>query len=184
MIVDKIDSRPCWGSGAEIILHTPDMDAAKALMDKYIDGKTYVAEIKEKRARRSLDANAYYFQLARKCAEKMNISLTELHNRNLADLGIPWRNSDDEIHWMLQKDNDFWLKQKEIHLCPTDKTEVRNGVVYRWFFLLKPSHLFDTKEMSALIDYMVQDAKELGVETVSVNEIERLKSLWKNDGSQ
>lgn len=142
----------------------------------------YDLRIEKKRKKRSLDANAYYFRLARECAAKMDIPLTELHNRNLAHIGIAWTDKDDKKHWVLQIDDDFWIKQEKVHFCPTDKTEDRNGSIYRWFYLLKPSHLFDSKEMSRLIDYVVQDAKELGIETMTPSEIERIKELWKNNG--
>lgn len=145
--------------------------------------KDYSIEIKVIRQRRSLDANAYYFKLCRECAYEKGISLTELHNKNLANIGIAWEDNDGHKHWVLQKDDDWWLKQNEVHFAPTDRTESRNGVVYRWFYLLKPSHLFNTKEMSILIDYIIQDAKSLGIETLTPFEAERMKQLWgQNDG--
>jgi hypothetical protein len=105
---------------------------------------------------------------------------TELNNVGglSIELGIPWRGSDNKVHWLLQVDDDFWLKQKEFHFCPTDRTEERKGIVYRWFYLLKPSHLFDTKEMSRLIDGIVEDAKALGIETLPPDKIEELKQKW------
>ena len=36
----------------------------------------------------------------------------------------------------------------------------------------------DTKEMSMLIDFTVQEAKQQGIETLPPNEIERIKQLW------
>lgn len=142
--------------------------------------KDYTVKIEPVKRKRSLDANAYYYVLARQCAAKNGITLTEYHNRNLAELGIAWKDDEGKNHWILQKDNDFWLKQLEIHFCPTDKTEERNGITYRWFYLLKPSHLFDTKEMSLLIDAVVQDARNLGIETLSDNEIRRIEAAWKS----
>lgn len=141
--------------------------------------KDYEIIIRVKRKKRSLDANGYYYALVGKCAEKLNTTITELHNKNLANLGIPWRSEDGKIHWILQADNDFWLEQKETHFCPTDRTENRNGVTYRWFYLLKPSHLFDTKEMSRLIDAVVQDCKALQIETLPPDELEHLKEMWR-----
>ena len=141
--------------------------------------KEYDLELKPVRKGRSLDANAYYHVLAIKCANKLGIPFAEYHNRNLAEIGIPWTDKDGSRHWILQKDNDFWLKQIEIHFCPTDRTEMRNGVAYRWYYLLKPSHLFDTKEMSILIDSVVQDANGLGIETLTENERRRLEEAWK-----
>lgn len=140
--------------------------------------KDYEVKIKEIKRRRSLNANAYYFKLVTDCAYQKSIGVTEYHNDNLANLGIPWLDEDDNRLWFLQKDTDWWRKQKETHFCPTDQTEDRKGVTYRWFYLLKPSHLFNTKEMSMLIDGIVQDAKSLGIETLTPDEIERLKQQW------
>lgn len=145
--------------------------------------KEYTIEIKVVRQRRSLDANAYYFKLVRELEkvfskEDKSITTTEIHNELLAQLGIPWLDKDGQRHWILQKDNDWWMKQKETHFCPTDKTEDRNGTPYRWFYLLLPSHLMDTKEMSRLIDLVVTEAKQQGIETLTPDEIERMKQLW------
>ena len=145
--------------------------------------KEYTIEIKVVRQRRSLDANAYYFKLVRELEkvfskEDKSITTTEIHNELLAQLGIPWLDKDGQRHWILQKDNDWWRKQKETHFCPTDKTEDRNGIPYRWFYLLLPSHLMDTKEMSRLIDLVVTEAKQQGIETLTPNELERMKATW------
>lgn len=139
----------------------------------------YAVKIEKMRGSRSHNANAYYFRLARQISAKMNVTLTEYHNRNLAELGIAWTDASNHKHWMLQPDDDFWLSLIEYHVCPTDRTEDRNGRTYRWFYLLKPSHEFDTKEMSRLIDSVVSDAKSLGIETLTPNELNHLKESWR-----
>lgn len=140
--------------------------------------KEYIVTITPEKRKRTLTANAYYWQLTKKISEKMKMPGTELHNRNLAQVGIPWTDSDGHRQWILLKDNDWWLKQTETHFSPTDRTEDRNGTTYRWFYLLLPSHLMDRGEMSRLIDYVVEDAKSLGIETLPPKEIARLKALW------
>lgn len=40
------------------------------------------------------------------------------------------------------------------------------------------SSTFNQKEMSQLIDMVVQDCKEQGVETATPNELERMKQEW------
>jgi hypothetical protein len=40
--------------------------------------------------------------------------------------------------------------------------------------------MYDTKEMSVLIDGIVSEAKELGIETLTPDELERIKSAWQN----
>ena len=44
--------------------------------------------------------------------------------------------------------------------------------------LYKGSSIFDSKEMSRLIDYIVDEAQSLGIETMTPDELERLKQLW------
>ena len=50
----------------------------------------------------------------------------------------------------------------------------------RAYIAVKCSHLYDSKEMSDLIDGTVEEAKSLGIETATPEEIERMKLLWKN----
>lgn len=45
---------------------------------------------------------------------------------------------------------------------------------------MRGSHTYDTKEMSRLIDGTVEEAKELGIETLTPDQVERMKQAWKN----
>ena len=40
------------------------------------------------------------------------------------------------------------------------------------------SHVYDTKSMSVLIDYIVESAKELGIDTDTPDQIARIKAAW------
>ena len=42
------------------------------------------------------------------------------------------------------------------------------------------SSTYNTKEMSVLIDGVVSEAKEMGIETLSPAELERMKAAWQN----
>ena len=44
--------------------------------------------------------------------------------------------------------------------------------------MMRGSHTYDSGEMSILIDGVVQEAKQLGIETLTPNELERMKNLW------
>jgi len=44
------------------------------------------------------------------------------------------------------------------------------------------SSVYDTREMSILIDEIVSQAKELNIETLPPDEVESLKALWGKDG--
>ena len=137
--------------------------------------------ITKRRKKRSLDANAYYFKLVDEIAAERKLSVAEVHNRTLAELGIPWLDEEGNKTFIMMRDDDTWLKSLpyEPHYCPTFKTmEDKNGELWRWFYLLKPSRFMDTVEMGRLISYIVQDAQSLGIETKTPEELERLKGKW------
>ena len=54
-----------------------------------------------------------------------------------------------------------------------------NGKNFTHYRIFKGSSEYDTKEMSLLIDGIVQEAKNLGIETMTPAEVERLKGMWK-----
>lgn len=44
--------------------------------------------------------------------------------------------------------------------------------------MIKGSSEYDTVEMSHFIDRIVEEAKELGIETATPDELERMKQEW------
>jgi 16S rRNA U1498 N3-methylase RsmE len=44
--------------------------------------------------------------------------------------------------------------------------------------VMRGSHTYNTAEMSRLIDATVEEAKELGVETLTPDQLERMKASW------
>jgi hypothetical protein len=44
--------------------------------------------------------------------------------------------------------------------------------------LMRGSHTFNTKEMSRLIDGTIEEAKELGIETATPEQIRRMMAAW------
>ena len=47
-----------------------------------------------------------------------------------------------------------------------------------WYRGYKGSHELNTAEMAKLIDGTVYECKEAGIETLTPNELERMKGLW------
>lgn len=68
------------------------------------------------------------------------------------------------------------LEAGTYHLKPTSGTITGNdGARYRWYVVLRGSSSFCTAEMSALLDLLIADCKEQGIETLSQDEIERMR---------
>lgn len=140
----------------------------------------YSVEIKKKRKGRSLDANGYYWTLIDKLSKAVNQSKEQMHNIILARYGVDWLDEDGNRIYVLMRDDDRYLNMTDQHYRTTDKIEQRGKKIYRWYILLKPSHLFDTGEFSHLIDGLISECQEVGIETETPEWIERVKSLWKN----
>lgn len=126
--------------------------------------KYQLCEYKEKR---SLSQNAYSWKLQNQIANEMRLSNEEVHFNMLKHYG------QFEIISLLDEINceDYFPYYEEI-----GKSEL-NGKIFKHIKVYKPTHKMNTKEMSIFIDGVVQEAKQLGIETLPKEEIERLSLL-------
>ena len=137
-----------------------------------------IFECVEKRNKRSLSANAYMHVLCQKIAEMTNQSLTEVKNQMIAEYG----QLDTDLGTLILRDEIDWKRLPSIHLHPTTATRtLDDGRLYRVYYIMRGSHTYDTKEMSKLIDGVVSEAKEVGVETLPPAELERMIGRWKGE---
>lgn len=161
-----------WGSNKWLI--TLEVDEEPAIFEK-LKGKDLNIEIKQFREKRSLNANAYFHVLVDKIAAVLHSTHTEIHNWLISEYG----QIDEQINNIILDDEIEWRKIETIHLRPTTATRVMdNGKLYRVYLVMRGSHTYDTAEMSRLIDGTVEQAKEIGIETLTPDEIERMKSAW------
>lgn len=132
-------------------------------------------ELKEYREKRSLNANNYFHKLVSMIADATNTSHTEVHNHLISEYGC----MDEDIKNIIMDDEIPYQQLDTIHLRPTSATKVLdNGKLYRVYIVMRGSHTYDTKEMARLIDGTVSEAKELGIETLPPDELEKMKSMW------
>ena len=166
--------------GTKCTMRLDKKDAAELvdMLSGVVPGEEYDLSIKKHNARRSLNANNYHWMLCEQMAKALKASKYEVHNQLMIDYGTDWLYKDNKRTYVMMKDDDAYLSMETTHYRPTDATEDRKGTMYRWFVLLLPSHLMDTAQMSALIDGTVNEAKELGIETRTPEEIERMKQQW------
>jgi hypothetical protein len=127
---------------------------------------------------RSLSANNYFYALCTKVAEKLRISLNEVHNQMLSRYGYP-EFMDDKIVYFILPDNIEVNKLEGVHLKATSKTQVLdNGDLNRVYIVMRGSHTYNTVEMARLIDGVISEAKELGIETITVTEKDKMLEQW------
>lgn len=138
--------------------------------------KRYVADIKEYRERRSLDANAYMWVLVGKLSAKLGLPPEEIYRAAIRDVGdnyevMPVRNDALERWKAIWQSNGLgWLCEEIGPSKIEGYTNVRN------FY---GSSAYDKAQMSRLIDNIVQDCKAQGIETLTPDELARLTEEWK-----
>ena len=138
--------------------------------------KKYVADIKEYRERRSLDANAYMWVLVGKLSGKLGLSPEEIYRAAIRDVGdnyevMPVRNDALERWKVIWQSNGLGWLCEEIGPSKLDGyTNVRN------FY---GSSAYDKTQMSRLIDNIVQDCKAQCIETLTPAELARLTEEWR-----
>lgn len=142
------------------------------VISQITDDKKYTIEIRELREKRSLDANAYLWVLIGKIADAIKSSKDEVYLTMLKRYGqggiVKLRNKDvDEFRRA--------YKYCEEH----ERLPDEDAAKYLRFWI--GSSKYDQYEMSVLIDGVVSECQQLGIETRTPEELERLVSLW---GSQ
>lgn len=173
-----------WTTGRVIMPVVLDAPPGEDLQKLQADGNPVSVEVKRFRKHRSLDANAYYWQLVTQIAEKLHISKPFCHNMMLRRYGqIEY--IEDKVVYLYIRESDEAMKQvdesESYHLSPTPQVRMGlDGVEYRTYKMLRGSHTYNSEEMSQLIDGTVSEAKELGIETMTSDEIERMVSAWQS----
>ena len=122
------------------------------------------------RNKRSLDANAYCWVMLQKIAEvlhqdKWNVYLEMLGKYGVFTHIIVKPNVVDKV-------KEEWRTVKELGEVSVNGM---TGIQLQCYF---GSSTYNTKEMSVLIDGIVYEAKELGIETLPPEELERMKIEW------
>lgn len=130
-------------------------------------------EIKKYRKNRSLDANAYMWVLISKLEEKINISKDIIYKDAIRNIGvyevIPVKNE------AVERFIEAWTKNGLGWVCETTKSKLEG---YTNILAYYGSSTYNTAEMSRLIDFIVQECKQLNIETMSRTELDSLIESW------
>ena len=137
------------------------------------NGKELSVEIKQYRKSRSLDANAYCWTLCQKIAEAVMTTKEEVYRKVIKEVG------QFEIVPIRKDTVDTWLKNWG-HKGLGWFAEVMDSKLYGYKNVMcyYGSSVYDGRQMAVLIDEIVSQAQELGIETKSDNEIKSLIEQW------
>lgn len=130
-------------------------------------------EIKRYREPRSKNANAYFHVLVNKIAEAQRLGNGEVKRQLVLEYGtLETDETGSVLGAMLPASasmDDFYPYAKWY------KSKVLDGKEYDCYLFYKQTHTLDSKEMARLIDGTITVAKELGLETMTPDQLARLE---------
>ncbi|MBQ8768837.1 MAG: hypothetical protein IJZ15_04235 [Oscillospiraceae bacterium] len=168
--------------GHMLALNIPFQTQARDLLTKLKPEKTYVAEIKEKKGKRSLNSNNYSWLLTDKLSDVMvirgvKLSKDEMHAEMIFRYGQVAldENGQQLTYSTAQKANlsEFYPYAKEYA-----ESEL-NGKLFKHYRIYRGSHTYDSKEMAVFIAGIVEECKEQGIQTLTPSEIALMNDDWR-----
>ena len=138
------------------------------LVDELKDKDKLSIEVKQYRTMRSLNANAYAWKLIGEIADIVRASKEEIYLEMLRRYG------QSEIISVLA----HIPIEQYIKYCEEAGESSLNGKLFKHYKVYKGSSEFDTREMSILIDGIVSEAKGLGIQTDTPDQIALMKARW------
>lgn len=128
----------------------------------------YDVKIDKHREKRSLNANAYLWKLVTEIGDILNKSKEEVYLQMLIDYG-----QSEMVSILSEIDVKGYFKYYKLA-----GTSLLNGKEFNHYKVYKGSSEYDTKEMSILLNGVVQEAKNLGIKTKEDYELEKLIEEW------
>jgi hypothetical protein len=146
------------------------------ILSEFIQGDTKIItvqiekdeELTTKKKKRSKNANAYFWELLNQVCQKMNLDVIKEYQRRVKELGIFRQWEIDNVNVptfekMWESKGIAWFTEK------VDENGEKTTINAYY-----GSSSYNSKQMSRLIDNLVQDCKEIGIETLDEMEINSL----------
>lgn len=133
-------------------------------------------QVKKWQKKRSINANNYFWKLLSEYSEEKNVDTIEEYKERVKRLGIFRRfrieDKDKKTFEIMWQDKGIaWF-------CETADTEYIGDIEFKIINAYYGSSSFNSKQMSRLINDLVEDCKEVGIETKSDAEIKSLLESW------
>lgn len=154
-----------------------DIGKAMALVRKHKD-RLYDMDVKEHRKKRSLDANAMLWSLINQMSVVLRIPPDEIYQGYIPDVGdnFTWHPEKPET---VKQFSDGWCRghigRMVDDVGPCRLPDLRG---YRLLKCYYGSSEYDVPTFSRLLDLVIQDCKNIGIETISERERSLLLEEW------
>lgn len=169
MNIENLDIRPSTKINGKLNI-TIQVDDSNSnylaeIAEAFNNGKNVDCKIELMSKKKTLSANGYLWQLCHKIAVKVgNITKEDVYRQAIKERGIFEQREIENIEAFNEKWDNIGVGFF---------TEKVSPGIYNSYY---GSSVYNRKELSAVIDYVVEEAKEQGIETMTPDE---LSNLWK-----
>lgn len=163
-------------SGKCIISFEADASEQQVMMEYQKMAELDKLRITAKRytKKRSLTANAYAWVLMTKMATVLRTSKEEVYELMLKRYGQLYE--DDGGNITITVSNKVDISKIDGHWL-----RIKSNSQFTAYAMIKGSSEYDTAEMACFIDGLISECRELDIETLPPEEIERMKQEWQVD---
>lgn len=172
-LIARIESASVDARSGESLLTLRTSESKLLRLLPELQGKELTVDIKDGQ-KRSLSANAYAWVLIDKLSEKTRIPKSEIYRQTIREIGgvsetvCVVKNAADKLKEVWESNGIGFQAVEE----PSKLDKCVNMTLYYG------SHLYDTKQMSRMIDNLVSECQLQGIQTATPGEIANLLSLW------
>lgn len=146
------------------------------ILSEFIQDKTKIItvqigineEIVVKKKKRSKDSNSYFWKLLTSLCQEMNLNLIEEYRKRVKELGICQQ---FELDTKNLPTFEFLWEDRGLGWFIEKVDENGNKTLINAYY---GSSSYNSKQMSRLIDNLVQDCRAVGIQTLEDKEIEEL----------
>ena len=167
------DAKIQTDNGVWLCLKVNEPAPAKAFVMER-QNRVYDCEIKQHKNRRSLDANAYCWVLIDKISQETALSKTEIYRHAIKETGGVY-----DTVCVMEKAADRLIKGWEANglgwFAERFDSRIAGCVNVTLYY---GSSVYDTAQMSRLIDYIAEDCRSLGIETLPPEKLDAMKEQW------
>lgn len=150
------------------------LDGCKTEEIEKLDNCEVDVAIKKYRKKRSLDANAYFWLLIDKLSVVVNLPKEDIYKGYIRQIG-----GNNDVVCVQDKAVDKlcngWNNNGIGWITDTFPSKIENCTNVILYY---GSSTYDSSQMSRLIDFVVQDCKTQGIETMTPDKLEELLSSW------
>lgn len=122
-------------------------------------------EIEVKRRKRSKNANAYFWELLQKLCFELNLDVIEEYKTRVKDLGIfrQWEVDNKNVPTFIK----LWEEKGIAWFCEVVE-EIGDKTIINAYY---GSSSYNSTQFSRLLDNLIQDCEEVGIQTMTNEEV-------------